>query len=467
MVETRLEKDSLGTRELPAAALYGINTLRGIENFPLTGRTIGSVPDLVWAMAAVKMAAARANQEIGALPEDRARAIYDACEEVQAGKHNMHLLIDVFEGSGGTSLNMNFNEVIANLASQRLGGPLGDGALVNPNDDVNLGQSTNDVAPTALKLAVFRASEAMTANVLRLAEAFAQKKEKYAGLLRLGRTCLQDAQPMALGQAFGGYEAVLRRHAQHLSDLRQDFLVVPLGGTAIGTGFGARAGYKDAVFRHLSGIVGIEVKPAADPFDGMQNLDVCARMSAELRNTANTLWKIANDLIILSSGPLGGIGEITLPAVQAGSSIMPGKVNPVIPMAVCQAAMAITGNDAAIALACQQGLLEINHYELLVCDRMLDSIALLTRSTAVFLDRCVRSLVGNEEQSWQNLLASSALATALVPRLGYAKVSGIVQTALAEHRPFLEVAVKQGLLQQEYVRSALYQAAVDPTGKTV
>ena len=196
----------------------------------------------------------------------------------------------------------------------------------------------------------------------------------------------------------------------------------------------------------------------------MQNMDACARLSAELRNTANTLWKIANDLIILSSGPVGGIGEITLPAVQAGSSIMPGKVNPVISIAVCQTAMAIAGNDLAIALACQQGLLEINHFELLVCDRMLDSIALLTRTTAIFVDKCVRSLVGNETRSWQNLLASSALATALVPEHGYAKVSSLVRAALAENRPFLETAIEAGLLQPDGVRSALHQAAVDPTG---
>jgi aspartate ammonia-lyase len=465
METTRIEKDSLGSRELPTAALYGINTLRAIENFPIAGRTAGQVPELVWAMAVVKLAAARANQEIGALAEDRAQAMCTACEEVRAGQHNQELLADMLEGSGGTSLNMNFNEVIGNRASVLLGGAPGAGALVNPNDDVNLSQSTNDVVPTALKLAVFRASESLAGSVLRLAEGFAEKKQQYAGLLRLGRTCLQDAQPMTLGQAFGGYEAVLRRHAEHLAALRQDLLLLPLGGTAIGTGFGVRAGYKKAVYRHLSALVGTPVSPEPDPFDGMQNLDGCARLSAELRNTANTLWKIANDLIILSSGPAGGIGEITLPGVQAGSSIMPGKINPVIPMAVCQAALAITGNDAAIALGCQQGLLEINHFELLVCDRTLDSIALLTRASAVFLERCVRGLVGNEEQSWKNLLASSALATALVPALGYAKVSSIVRTALAERRPFLEAAIEQGLLRRDEIRSALLRAAVDPAGE--
>jgi aspartate ammonia-lyase len=415
-------------------------------------------------MAIVKQAAARANMEIGALPADRGQAIYDAAEEIRAGEHNANLVVDVLDGTGGTALNMNFNEVIANLAAIRSGRPIGEYTFVHPNDHVNLGQSTNDAFPTAINLAIFLASEATADNVLRVAEAFAEKKQKYAKLLRLGRTCLQDAQPMTLGQAFGGYEAVLRRHAGLLARLRDDFLTVPLGGTAIGTGLGMRAGYKEAVFHHLSALMGAEVRPTADPFDGMQNTDSYARLSAELRNTANTLWKICNDLIILSSGPAGGIGEITLPAVQAGSSIMPGKVNPVVAMSMCTAALAITGNDTAIALGCQQGLLEIGAYDILVCDRLLDSIALLTCRAAMFTDRCVRSLVANEERSWQNLLASSALATALVPKLGYSTVSRLVHETLDQGRSFVDVVVEQGYLSHEDIRSTLYTAAVDPTG---
>jgi aspartate ammonia-lyase len=459
MGQTRIEKDSLGQKELPAEALYGINTLRGLENFPLTGRTIATLPEFVAAMAIVKEAAAQANRDIGALSSDRADAIIAACEEIRAGKHDSQFVVDVLEGSGGTSSNMNANEVIANLAAKLAGRSVGEYAFIHPNDHVNLGQSTNDVLPTAMKLAIFRVSEGLVTALTRLADGFRDQKSRYAETPRLGRTCLQDAVPMTFGQTFGGYQAVIERHARHLDALRRHLLVVPLGGTAVGTGINSRAGYKQAVFRHLSVLVGDDVQPSGDAFDGMQNFDTCARLSAELRNAANSLWKIANDLIILSSGPGGGIGEIALPAVQAGSSIMPGKVNPVIPMAVCQVAFAIGGNDATIAMACQQGLLEINHYDLVVCDRLIDSVTLLERTATIFLDRCVRSLTVDEERCWANLVASSALATALVPELGYAEVAAIVRASVSEQRPFLDVAAGRGLLRPDEVRAAMRRAA--------
>jgi len=350
---------------------------------------------------------------------------------------------------------MNINEVIANIAAKASGRALSDYSLVHPNDHVNLGQSTNDVIPTAMKLALYRAMAEALRMLRQLADALSTKREQYTSLLRLGRTCLQDGQPMTFGQALGGYEAVVSRHAEHLDTIRNQLLTVPLGGTAIGTGFGSGPGYKEAVFRHLSSLFDAKVEPTSNPFDGMQNMDTCARLSAELRNTTNSLWKIANDFIILSSGPSGGIGEITLPSVQAGSSIMPGKVNPVIPMAVCQVACAVTGNDAAIAMGCQQGMLEINHFELLVCDRLLDSIRLLTGAAGIFARRCVNGLLANEDISHSHLLASSALATALVPTLGYAQVSSIVRAALADQRPFVDVAVEKGLLKEGEVMSVL------------
>jgi aspartate ammonia-lyase len=462
MTRTRIEQDGLGQRELPADALFGINTLRGIENFPLTGRSIATLPGFVAAMAVVKQAAALANRDIGALSPERAQAIVAACEEIRAGRHASQFVVDVLEGSGGTSCNMNVNEVIANLAARTLGKPMGDYAFIHPNDHVNLGQSTNDVLPTAMKLAVFHVGADLPAALVRLADGFAAQQKATWETLRLGRTCLQDAVPMRFGQVFGGYAAVVRRHAQQIEELRRRLLVVPLGGTAIGTGLNSRAGYKQAVFRHLSALVGEEVAPSGDAFDGMQNFDACARLSAELRNCANSLWKIANDLIILSSGPGGGIGEIRLPPVQAGSSIMPGKVNPVIPMAVCQAAFAVTGNDTAIAMAGQQGLLEINHFDLLICDRMIDSITLLRGCADIFLERCVSSLTIDEERCWQNLMASSALATALVRELGYARVAAIVHAAQEEHRAFLDVAVERGLIHREDLRAAMRRAADEP-----
>lgn len=451
----RIEKDSLGQLELPAGALYGINTARALANFPLSGRSIALWPDFVRGIAVVKQAAARANVEIGCLPAEKGAAICAACEEVEAGKHDSHLVVDILEGSGGTSTNMNFNEVIANRAVQLMREQLSDDTSIHPNDHVNMGQSTNDVLPSALKLAVYHAMSDTPRTLVRLADAFSKKRQDYASLLRLGRTCLQDAQPMTYGQAFGGYEAVIRRHADQLVALRNDFLALPLGGTAIGTGFGSMPGYKAAVYRHLSLLMSVAVTPIVDPFDGMQNMDTCARLSAELKNTANTLSKIATDLITLSSGPGGGIGEIALPAVQAGSSIMPGKVNPVIPMAVNQIAFAITGNDASISMACHQGMLEINHFEMLVCDRLLDSIRLLTNGADIFCNRCVDGLLPNKAVSYDHLLASSALATALVPTLGYAKVSSIVQSSSAQQRPFLQIAIENGCLNEQEVSSIL------------
>lgn len=455
---TRVEKDGLGELDLPVNVLYGINTARSLDNFPLSGRTIASWPEFVRGFAIIKQAAARANLDTGGLSAEQADAIFVACEEIKDGKHNGHLVVDMLEGSGGTSTNMNFNEVIANIAAGFSKRALSDYSFVHPNDHVNMGQSTNDVLPSAMKLGVYYAMADIPHVLFELADAFSRKREEYASLLRLGRTCLQDAQPMTYGQLFGGYEAVIRRHAEQLDLLRNDFLTLPLGGTAIGTGFGSRPGYKTAVYRHLSSLMGVQVNAAADPFDGMQNMDTCARLSAELRNTAHSMSKIANDLITLSSGPGGGIGEIALPAVQAGSSIMPGKVNPVIPMSVNQVAFAITGNDASISMACHQGMLEINHFEMVVCDRLLESIRLLTGAARIFCERCVEGIVPNKDVSYQHLLASSALATALVPAFGYARVAAIVRGAQAQQRPFLEVAIEEGSLKEHEVAAILERA---------
>lgn len=452
---SRVEKDSIGQVELPAEALYGINTHRSLANFPLSGRCITTWPEFIYALATIKQAAALANCEVGSLTSEQADAIHAACEELKAGEHDAHLVVDMLEGSGGTSTNMNMNEVIANIVARSSGRALSDYSFVHPNDHVNLGQSTNDVVPSAMKLAAYHAMDNAVRGLRNLASSFATKSEQYRCVLRLGRTCLQDAQPMTLGQAFGGYEAVIQRHADQLETIRQQLLTIPLGATAIGTGFGSQPAYKAAVFRHMSSLFNAPVQPASNAFDGMQNMDTCARLSGETRNAANSLWKIANDLIILSSGPNGGINEITLPSVQAGSSIMPGKVNPVIPIAVCQVALAITGNDTSIAMGCQQGMLEINHFELLVCDRLLDSVRLLTGAADIFAQRCVDGIVANEEVSRKNLLKSSALATALVPTLGYAQVSTIVRAALAEERPFVDVVIEKGLLTEGEIMSII------------
>lgn len=459
---SRVERDSLGELTLPADVLYGINTLRGVSNFPIAGRTLGDCPALIRSLALVKQAAVQANHEVGALDADIAHALAHVCANMAAGDYNAFLLCNLFEGSGGTSLNMNINEVLANAALQQLGAPLGDYDRISPNDHVNLSQSTNDVVPTAVKLAAYEATRGLIDNLIGLADALALKSHQFSTVLRLGRTCLQDAQPMTLGQAFSGYEAVLRRHIEQLQIRRTDLLAVPLGGTAIGTGFGVRPGYRKAVFKHLSQLFGVTVEPSGNAYDGMQNMDTCARLSAEIRGTANSLWKLGNDLIILSSGPAGGLGEITLPAVQAGSSIMPGKVNPVIPMAVCQVALAVFGNDAAISLGAQQGLLDLNHYEMVIVDRLLDSIELLTGAVHTLTRNCVVGLEANVQRSLDNLMNSSALATALVPALGYAQVSMLVKESAQQGVRFVDLAIARGHLTQTQVQKALLLAATQP-----
>ena len=333
---TRIETDSLGARQVPKDALYGINTLRGCENFEISPLKIGSEPALIRALAEIKRAAAATNLALGVLDKSRAEAIIAACEEVIDGSHHRHFLVDLLEGSGGTSINMNANEVIANRALQLLGHEPGDYQHLHPNDHVNMGQSTNDVVPSAVKLAVHEKSAALVASLTKLGDALEAKAHEFSGVLKIGRTCMQAAQPMTLGQEFGGYAAAIHRVGKKAADVVEDLLTLPLGGTAIGTGLGAAPGFGEGVYKQLAAGLNKPVRPAADLFDGMQNADSFARVSSEFRIAAEVIGKISLDLIILSSGTKSGIGEIRLPAVQPGSSIMPGKVNPVLPMMMQQ-----------------------------------------------------------------------------------------------------------------------------------
>lgn len=457
MPQTRTDTDSLGSRELPADALYGASTLRGQENFDISPHKLKDEPALLKALAQIKQAAAAANRDLGLLPADIAAAITAAAQEVAAGQHRDQFVIDLMEGSGGTSINMNANEVLANRALQILGDQPGQYRRVHPNDHVNLGQSTNDVVPSAVKLAVHDQTQALLEALAHLAAALEDRAAAFDDVLRIGRTCMQAGQPMRLGQAFGGYAAAVRRQAAKLAETRRELLTLPLGGTAIGTGLGAAPGYRPSLYRHLAAIVGAEVRPAANLFDGMQNADGFARISAEIRISAEVVGKIGADLVILASDA-SGIGEIVLPSVQPGSSIMPGKINPVLPMMMQQVAFAIIGNDAAVALAALHGQLEINHFEPVVASRLLDSLHLLTRSSRIFADRCVRGIEANRERSLSNLMRSSALATVFVPRLGYAEVSRLVRASVREQRPFIELAIERGLLTQDDVIGALHDS---------
>jgi aspartate ammonia-lyase len=458
----RKESDSLGEVTLAGDCLYGINTARGRENFAISHRTLHDEPAFIRALAYVKKAAALTNCSLGVLPQDIANAVVKACDEIVEGRHHEHFVIDILEGSGGTSINMNANEVIANRALQIIGAPLGDYHRVHPNDHVNMGQSTNDVVPTALKLAVFEKAQEFLRALESLKASLVAKSIEFSDLLRLGRTCLQSAQPMTLGQAFGGYASAIARSRDMAAAAADSLMVVPLGGTAIGTGLGAAPGYHEAVLRRLVEVTGWAISGPSDLFDSMQNADAFARISSELRTTADILGKIASDLVILSSGPTGGIGEIVLPAVQAGSSIMPGKINPVLPMMMQQVAFAVTGNDLAISMAVLQGQLEINHFEPVTASRLFDSLDLLTNGTRLFTERCIVGLAADRERSLRNLMESSALATVFVPELGYEATTALVKESLRQKRPLSTLAVESGLLTEGDVVASLYRSAGVP-----
>ncbi len=448
---TRDETDSLGMISIPRQSLYGSNTARALENFPIGDRVLGQESYLVQSIARIKKACAIANMNLGNLDRAIGSALVDACDEMISGALNEHLVVPILEGSGGTSTNMNVNEVLANKALLILNRQPGDYTKVHPNDHVNCSQSTNDVIPSALKLAAYGLVEESRRSLENLAEALGAKSMEFAEVYRLGRTCLQDAQPMTLGQAFEGYAAVIGRGVERIATRQLALLAIPLGGTAIGTGLGSSNGFQAEVFNELVNITGLPVTPGDNRFDGMQNMDELQRLSAELETISGAMAKIARDFILLSSGPAGGLAEITLPSVQPGSSIMPGKVNPVIPMSVVQLSQVVHGNHCCIAMACQDGMLEINHYEHSLASRLFDSLHRLTEITGSFANRCVRGIEANASRSMENLQKSYALATTLVPKLGYVEVSKLVKDSLRTERPFLDIARERNLISADEI----------------
>lgn len=465
MSNTRSETDFLGEVRLPASALYGASTSRGAQNLCFSGRALSHEPAFVRAFAQCKMAAARANRDQGNLAPRLAEAISRACEELLEGRHSEQLVIDLMEGSGGTSTNMNFNEVIANRAQQLLGAAAGSYELVHPNDHVNRSQSTNDVYPSAMKIAVHARLAPLARELGELGHALREKAIEFEDVLHLGRTCLQDAQPMYLGQVFGGYASLVDRLTVSLRRVQAQLLDLPLGATAIGTGLGSEPGYKRIVFKHLADITGVPFSAACDPFDAMQNMDAFSRVSAELRTVATALSKIASDLILLGSGPNGGIGELHLPPVQAGSSIMPGKVNPVVPMGVVQVGFAVVGNDVCVAQCVQAGQLEINHFEPVVLTRICDSMDLLENGVQLFRERCIAGLRADANRGEALVLGSSAIATSFLKQFGYDTVSMVVKDAIRNQRAFLVEMAHQGLISTDDGRALVRQAArVVPEG---
>jgi aspartate ammonia-lyase len=457
---SRTERDYIGEVRIPANKLYGVNTVRGVENLTVSSLSIAHYHAFTTAFAQCKWAAALANHDNGLLTAQQCDAIVRACGELIDGQFQESLVVDLLEGSGGTSTNMNFNEVIANRAQQHLGGEPGSYDLIHPNDHVNRSQSTNDVYPSALKIATYAMLGPLLAEVEDLADAFERKAEDFKDVLHLGRTCLQDAQPMRLGQLFGGYATLTHRLASALVTVRDELRALPLGGTAIGTGFGAPTGYRKSVYAHLSRISGIDFQVPSNPFDAMQNMDAFARVSGELRTCATSLAKVASDLTLLSSGPVGGLGELRLPMVQPGSSIMPGKINPVLPMAMIQISFAVAGNDVSVAQAVQYGQLEINHFEQIVAQRIFDSITLLMNGIKRFREKCVVGIDADVARNEQHLLDSMAVATALVPTLGYARVSKLARQSVEENRPLLDILDESDVLKRTDALSVIRQVTV-------
>ncbi|HTQ77730.1 MAG TPA: aspartate ammonia-lyase [Burkholderiales bacterium] len=451
----RTEHDLLGDRTVPAQAYYGVHTLRALENFPITGTSIAIYPDLVRALACVKQAAAIANRELGLLEAGRAEAIVRACEEIRGGELLGEFVVDVIQGGAGTSTNMNANEVIANRALEILGAAKGDYARLHPLDHVNLSQSTNDVYPTAVKLALQFGIRRLLADMGDLRAAFEAKAAEFRDVLKIGRTQLQDAVPMTLGQEFSTYAVMLQEDESRLAEAAELIREINLGATAIGTGINAHPAYAARVTRRLSEISNIALVVSPNLIEATQDAGAFVQLSGVLKRIAVKLSKTCNDLRLLSSGPRAGIGEINLPAVQAGSSIMPGKVNPVIPEVVNQVAFEVIGNDITVTLAAEAGQLQLNAFEPVIAHSLFKSIAHLGAACRTLAERGVSGITANAQRARRLLDESTALATALNPYLGYARASEIARESLASGRRVYDLVLEKNLMSREELDALL------------
>jgi fumarate hydratase class II len=444
MSEYRIERDALGELPVPAAALYGIQTERARHNFPISGAR--PHPVFVDAMVWIKLAAAQTHQETGRLPARLAEAIARAAREVLEGRHRDQFVVDPYQAGAGTSHNMNVNEVLANRANELLGGARGRYEPVHPNDHVNMAQSTNDTIPTAIRLGALARVPDLLAALDGLVDAFAERAHAFDGVVKSGRTHLQDATPIRLGQELGAYARTLRKSRGRIAGAAEALRELNIGGTAVGTGLNAEPRYPGLMVRYLRDITGLDVREGEDRVQLMQSMGDEAAFSATLRTCAIDLGKIANDLRLLASGPRTGLNEILLPAVQPGSSIMPGKVNPSIAEMVNMVCYQVRGNDVTVALAAEAGQLELNVMMPVIAHNLLGAIDLLANASRVFAERCVAGLQANAEQCAYWLERSPALVTALAPRLGYAEAANLAKEALARGMTVRELAVEKGVL---------------------
>jgi aspartate ammonia-lyase len=443
---TRAEHDLIGERAVPGNAYYGVHTLRAMENFDISGVTLAVHPELVTALAHVKKAAALANRELGILEPGKADAIIAACEEIAAGELREQFTVDVIQGGAGTSSNMNVNEVVANRALEHLGYQKGDYRHLHPIEDVNRGQSTNDVYPTAVKVALRAAIGDLLSAMAGLRAAFAAKGTEFADVLKVGRTQLQDAVPMTLGQEFTAFAVTLGEDEQRLAEAKALLAEINLGGTAIGTGLNAHPGFAELACVTLARITGLPLTLAADLVEATQDAGAFVQLSGVLKRIAVKLSKTCNDLRLLSSGPQAGLNEINLPRAQAGSSIMPGKVNPVIPEVVNQIAFEVIGNDVTITMAAEAGQLQLNAFEPIIAHSLLNSLRHLAAGCRTLTARCVVGITANAEQLRHQAENSVGLITALNPVIGYEAASALAREAIATGRGVRELILETGTL---------------------
>jgi aspartate ammonia-lyase len=453
--EVRIEHDLLGDREVPENRYYGIQTLRALENFNISGITLNFFPVLIESLAMVKMSSAKANLELGLLSRPVADAIVQACSEILRGEHHDHFVVDMIQGGAGTSTNMNANEVIANRALEILGHHRGEYRHCHPNNHVNLSQSTNDAYPTAIKIALIRSNEILVAVLKELVAAFRAKGRAFAHIVKIGRTQLQDAVPMTLGQSFEAYAVTLGEEIERLEQNSRLFLEVNMGATAIGTGINADPAYRGIVIRCLREITGLDVVSAANLIEATQDTGAFVMYSSAIKRLAIKLSKISNDLRLLSSGPRAGFNEINLPPMQPGSSIMPGKVNPVIPEMVNQIAFKVIGNDLTVTLAAEAGQLELNVMEPIIVHSLFESIEILKKGMGTLRHRCIDGITANEARCRELVENSIGLVTALNPVLGYEIATQLAQEALEKGCRVYDLVIAKQLLSKEELERML------------
>jgi len=443
----RTERDSLGEMQVPADAYWGAQTQRAVENFPISDATFGR--RFVRALGVVKKSAALANRDLGLVPEEKADAIVEAADEVIAGEHDDQFPVDVFQTGSGTSSNMNANEVIANRATEIVGGEIGT-REIHPNDHVNFGQSSNDVIPTAMHVASLEAVEKDLLPALEtLAETLGEREDDFADVVKTGRTHLQDATPVTLGQEFGGYRTQVEKGIARLEDVRGRLAELALGGTAVGTGLNTHPDFPEKAAAYISEETGVDFREADDHFEAQAAHDAMNEAHGALRTVAGSLNKIANDLRLLASGPRNGLGEIDQPENQPGSSIMPGKINPVVAEAINQVHKQVVGNDAAIAAGAAEGQIDLNLYKPILAHNFLQSAQLLANGSEVFAEKFVAKLEADREHCETRVEQSMALATALNPAIGYDKASEVAKAALKEDKSVRDVAIEKGYLSEE------------------